>query len=279
MKPEISYAICSTQRSGTHFLGEALESTRVAGSPDEYLICDQDGKLQNSTGNIANIYGKKTLEEFRQLIFQLGSTSNGVFGVTIMWNYFHKIRKNFEILPRYQGMEPAEFVKTLLLDPKYIWLTRREKDYQAVSWAKASQTGIWSRSKGAIIVPKREPIFDFLLIDRYYREIVAGEAGWVSFFQNAGVKPLRLVYEDIIGAYQQTVLEIIDYLGIEYRGKLEFQDRKLQRQSNRLNDQWVARYHRVKQHTLGRLLAYCYHSLPSSSVRGLCQKFARYLPL
>ncbi len=278
MKPEVSYVICATQRSGTHFLGEALESTGIAGSPDEYLICDQGGKLQNETGNIANIYGKKTLEEFRQLVFQLGSTSNGVFGVTIMWNYFHKIYANFQALPRYQGKPSDEFMNALLLDPKYIWLIRRETAYQAVSWAKASQTGIWSRPKGATVVPKQEPTFDYLLIDTYYREIKAGEAGWANFFQDAAIKPLRVVYEDVVETCHQTVLEILDYLGIEYPDDLEFQDRRLQRQSNTLNDKWVDRYCRIKQHILGQLLAHCYHNLPYSSVQALCRRFARYLP-
>ena len=48
MELRTSYVICSIQRSGTYFFfggGEALKNTGVAVSPDEYLICDQNGHL------------------------------------------------------------------------------------------------------------------------------------------------------------------------------------------------------------------------------------------
>jgi len=250
MNPKISYVICATQRSGTHFLGEALQSTGTAGDPDEYLICDQNGRLQNEQGNIAQIYGKKTLEEFHQLVLELGSTPNGVFGITIMWNYFYKIRRNYQHLSQYQGLDAAEFMDTLLLSPKYIWLIRRDKMRQAVSWAKASQTGIWSRPKDITLVPKREPVFDFLLIDHFYREILTGEAGWANFFQSNDIEPLKIIYEDAVEAYEQTVFDILDYLEISYSDELTFRERRLQKQANRLNEEWADRYRRMKQRPL-----------------------------
>lgn len=254
--------ICATQRSGTHFLGETLQSTEIAGDPDEYLICDQNGRLQNEQGNIAQIYGRKTLEEFRQLVLKLGSTPNGVFGITIMWNYFHKILRNYQELPQYQGLDAAEFIDALLLSPKYIWLVRRDKVRQAVSWAKASQTGIWSRPKDAALVPNREPVFDFFLIDHFHRQILAGEAGWADFFQKNGIKPLTVVYEDAVEAYEQTVFDILDYLEITYFDDLVFQERRLKKQANRLNEEWADKYRRMKQQPLRVATARVLHSMP-----------------
>ena len=51
----------------------------------------------------------------------------------------------------------------------YIWMVRRDKVRQAVSWAKAAQTDIYARSKGEAPVPKQEPAFDFAFIDQLYK--------------------------------------------------------------------------------------------------------------
>lgn len=272
MKPEISYVVCATQRSGTHFLGEALQNTGIAGNPDEYLICNEQGQLQNEQGNISEIYGKKTPEEFRQLVLELGSTPNGVFGVTIMWNYFHRILENYRELPQYYGLEASELMDALLFSPKYIWLVRRNKVRQAVSWAKAAQTGVWSRPKGASVVPEREPEFDFLLIDRFYREVLSGEAGWSGFFHTHGIEPFKLVYEDVVEAYEQSVIDLLEYLTIPQPKDLEFRQGRLQRQAGRLNEKWADRYLRMKQRGLPSLLASLHSHIGLSCIQALMRR-------
>lgn len=269
MKPHVSYVLCATQRSGTHFLGEALQSTGVAGNPDEYLICNNRGQLQNEQGNIAELYGKKTLAEFRRLIVELGSTPNGVFGVTIMWNYFRRILENYRQLPEYQELEAAELMDALLFSPKYVWLVRRNKVRQAVSWAKAAQTGIWSHPRGTNVIPKQEPKFDFLLVAHFHREILAGEAGWSHFFETNGIQPFKLVYEDVVQACEQAVFDLLEFLTIPRPEDLGLGDRRLQKQADGLNEEWATRYRRMKRRAPVRLLALLYDSMPASPIRAL----------
>lgn len=255
MKPRISYVICATPRSGSHLLAEALQNTGLAGAPDEYLLCDDDGRLQNEQGLIAERYGKKTLDEFLSLVLKLGSTPNGVCGIIIMWHYLPDILINFRQLPQYQGLKEPELMNALLVNPKYILLTRRDRVSQAVSWARALQTGIWSQPKGVTVVPKQEPRFDFRLVDWAYERVLISETTWADFFKIHGVEPFKVVYEDLVEAYEQTALSVLDYLDIPYPESLAFGERRLQKQANSLNDEWAERYTRIK-HSPAAKLAY-----------------------
>lgn len=141
--PQKTYVICTAPRSGSHLLAEALAITGVAGKPDEYFIPNKAGKLQNEQGNIANIYGKKSLTAFLDLVWSLGSTPNGVFGVIFHAGYLPTILDTFRKLPAYAGLTDKALLDALFHEPKFIWLRRRDKVRQAISWIKAQQIGIW----------------------------------------------------------------------------------------------------------------------------------------
>jgi LPS sulfotransferase NodH len=255
VKPRVSYVICATPRSGSHLLAEALQTTGLAGAPDEYLLCDDDGRLQNEQGLIAERYGKMTLDEFRSLILKLGSTPNSVCGLIIMWHYLPDILRNYRQLPQYQRMKDPELMDALLVNPRYILLIRRDRVAQAVSWARAFQTGIWSQPEGVSVVPRQEPRFDFQLIDRLHRRVLASEVGWANFFKMCDVEPYKVVYEDLVEAYEQTALSALDYLEIPYPESLAFGERKLQKQADGLNDAWAERYTQIR-HSPASKLAY-----------------------
>lgn len=259
MRPEISYIICTTPRSGSHLLGEALQNTSRAGKPDEYFICDLEGRLENETGNIAEIYGKKSLQEFRDLVLELGSTPNGVFGITIMWDYFCTILNNFRTLPRYRQMEELDLVDALLCNPKYIWLVRLDKVRQSVSLSKALQTNVWSRPSGAEVKVEREPEFDFHRIEHFRKHLVEGDQGWKEYFERHHISPFKVIYEEFIEEYEETARDILEYLQIP-TDNLSFERPQLRKQSNVLNEKWVARYYSIKEsQTSGSILSRFLH--------------------
>ena len=251
MKPKISYIICAMPRSGTHFLGERLANTGRAGKPDEYFICDHEGRLENERGNIAEIYGQKTLPDFRDLVIELGSTPNGVFGITIMWSYFHTILANYRTLPRYREMGDYELLQSLLYDPRYIWLIRRDKVRQAVSLSKAIQTNIWKKpGEGKRVEARREPEFNFHAIEHYRRRLEEADKRWDNYFETHGIQPFRVVYEEFVKHHEETTRAILAYLHIP-AADLDFTPPRLQKQSDETSDQWVARYHEIKESRAG----------------------------
>jgi len=161
MKPHTSYAICAVQRSGSFLLCEALKNTGLAGNPEEYFLNNGEGW---EDGSWARQYGVTSRPDYLQLVLEKGTTTNGVFGIKIMWNYYHDMFKRLQELPEYKGKEAPQLLAALFPNVHYIWIVRGDKVRQAVSWARAAQTGIYAQSTEAAPVPKLEPTFDFPFI-------------------------------------------------------------------------------------------------------------------
>lgn len=246
MKPDVSYVICTTPRSGSHFLGEALSNTQVAGKPDEYFICDDKGRLENETGNMAGVYGRMSLEEFRDIVIDAGSTPNGVFGITIMWPYFHTILKNFRTLPQYQGSSDHELVSMLLFNPKYIWLIRRDKVRQAISLLKALQTNVWGKRAGVKSQAEGELKYNYFAIDHYRGTLAKSDRNWQQYFDDNQISPFVVVYEEFVENYDKIVREILEFLGTSTR-HLRISQPRLEKQADGRSDLWAARYHRRRE--------------------------------
>jgi LPS sulfotransferase NodH len=179
MQPHTSYLICSTPRSGSSLLCEALKDTNVGGRPAEYFS-EHNEAYWSERWNVSNYpdYIKSSLEE--------GTTPNGVFGGKVMWtsNFPEFTQKLGKELGR-KHMPVHDLLSSVFPNLHYIWLGRRDKVRQAVSQWKASQTGIWADR----VVPTREhppqPAelrFRFGFVDELVQSIVSQEASWQQYF-------------------------------------------------------------------------------------------------
>jgi trehalose 2-sulfotransferase len=243
MKPKISYVICAVQRSGSFLLCEALKNTGLAGYLEEYFL-NGEGWEDSSWAREHGVISRK---DYLNLVFEQGTSSNGVFGTKVMWNYFPAMLKSLRELPEYKGLNPPQLMASLFPNVHYIWMVRQDKVRQAVSWAKAGQTDVYAWHKGETPIPKRKPTFDFEFINHLYDLILDGEAGWRNFFEAYENQPLKVEYENLVEAYEPTALGILDYLHIPHPGNLTFGERKLQQQSDSLNEVWVKKYIEMKQ--------------------------------
>src|SRR5689334_14198074 len=69
MRPNLSYTIWFTQRTGSTLLCKALEATGVAGNPGEWLY----GWLNDQHSDDP--------QELQRRLWEIGTTTNGVFGL------------------------------------------------------------------------------------------------------------------------------------------------------------------------------------------------------
>lgn len=245
MKPSTCYLICAVQRSGSTLLCEALRNTGLAGLPDEYFLCTEDYSWQDSP--LAREHGVSTNADYLPLVLRRGTTPNGVFGAKVMWNYWEPAIAHLQAIPAYRGLDALEMLATLFPNLHYIWLVRRDRVQQAVSWAKAAKTGVWSRRQESPPALAQEPDFDFELVDNLVRLIDEGERGWARFFQACGVEPHKVFFSDVVQSYEQTALGILDYLGVPHPADLVFKERKMKRQSDGLDARWVQMYREAKE--------------------------------
>ena len=94
---------------------------------------------------------------------------------------------------------------------RLVHLRRADVVGQAVSWARAEQSGYWQDGDRSLAQPR----FDLDQIADLVRTIWEHNAGWSRWFAEQGVEPHSVTYEDVIGDPRQAVQRILDHLGIE----------------------------------------------------------------
>ncbi len=258
VQPHTSYLICTTPRSGSTLLCEALKNTGLAGQPEEYFFFTSQAFWKELWGTSSDAdYVARAIKE--------GTTSNGVFGAKMMWRHVDTFVGQLRTIPGYERLSAPEFLSTVFPNLRYIFMTRSDKVRQAVSLWKACQTNIWAvmdkTSPDRISLSNRsflghhpltwmyrqpftgELHFDFESIDASVREIESQEVAWQKYFAENGITPFTVVYEDLVAAYEQTAIQILKELAIPVPESLKVLPCRLKQQADALSEEWVQRYY------------------------------------
>jgi LPS sulfotransferase NodH len=229
-------------RSGSWLLAEALQGTNLAGRVREYFAPE----LEQDWSERWKVSSSSNYKRFLEKAIEAGTTSNGVFGVKIHWYQLEGFLSKLRQLPECKGKETSELMPSVFPKLRYIWLSRRDKVRQAVSYYKASRTGCWwlidSHAERNSLPPEQAPVFDFKAINALRNTILKHEAGWRRFFYSAGVEPLRVYYEELATDQQATVFRVLQYLSIPIPDDFTIPPPRLKKQANLLSEEWVRRY-------------------------------------
>ena len=186
-------------------------------------------------------------ESYLTLVYRLGSTPNGVFGAKIHWNTLRWALAKFSEMPRFAGLDRAAILRTAFPDLRVVDVTRRDRVRQAVSWARMAQDGMWVDPVGqpepAWPPPTGPPRYDYELIAALEALIAESETGWRQLYDELGLTPCQVVYEELSSpdGYEQTIRGVLAHLGLaDYQGPIPAPQTR--RQSNDLNEAWVAAY-------------------------------------
>jgi LPS sulfotransferase NodH len=222
-------------------LQDALYDTGVAGKPREYFDKNFEQLWIDQLGITSDA---DYFEKVRAL-----TTPNGVFGLKVFW---FQLEYLVEKLSRVRGRSEPDFA---LLDEefpnlRYIFMTRRDKVRQAISWVKAHQTQMWwviPGAPGTLTEPKQAPTFDYEEIDLRVRFLTELESTWLEYFRKKNLDPLTIEYEDFTHAYEPTVVSAVEYLGLSLTEPVRVSKPRLVKQSDQVNDEWYRLYHERKQ--------------------------------
>jgi trehalose 2-sulfotransferase len=246
MKPVISYIIASVQRSGTHLLRSIFCSTGVAGSPDEFFL-SKPGETWEG------LWGAPSRLAYIERIFEQNTTANGVFGTVVMWSYLEQMLQMLQEIEEYKNLTGSQLLAAVFDRPKYVWMRRRDRVAQAVSWAIACQTGVWAQKRGEKPQPRGTPHFDFAVIDEWCRRIAAHEAGWANYFRENQIEPLVLFYEDVVASHRAAAESVLEFLGLRVPPALEIPTPVVQKQPTKISEEWAASYLKLKRKKTGKL--------------------------
>ncbi len=239
-QPKISYVVWHTQRTGSTLLCTTLEATGIAGHPAEW----PENQLAETTAGA---------QEARDRLWSEQTTSNDVLGVK--WSFYKPWIEDFFRLfsPGISddGLGQREAWQAVFPNCHHIMMTRRNKVRLAVSWWKSICGGQGHLSQDGSPLPWQERVptvpadladaYDFEAIKALSFEAIQREAELQELHEELGVSPLVVVYEDFIQDYDQTIIGVLDYLGL---GGLvaEIPRPLLSRTSNHVDEEWVDRF-------------------------------------
>ena len=180
-----SYTIAFTMRSGSNEICKLLWRNGL-GVPGE------------------SFQEKKTFEEFSAIVQQ--NQANGIFGSKM--SHDHRAALDEQLRKHVAAYRTLDDV---LPNHRWVWLRRNDKVLQALSLCRAEQSQIFASEQNR--VGKFEPTYDFFHILSRVQLVCAADLAWEVYFQNAGIKPLTIYYEDFFTQLDVQLPRLIDHLG------------------------------------------------------------------
>jgi LPS sulfotransferase NodH len=250
---------------------EALRHSGRPRRPEEYFLGVEDQTIRDHLGERAvgsepaprsPLWSRAAYDRYLEWAFEAGTTPNGIFGAKLMWGYFSDFVSLLRNMPSCRDVPLAELLPSVFPELTFVRVVRANKLRQAVSLWKAVQTATWredqASAKAASVEgdgspPYRSFIeehrpqlrFHYRAIAHLLEQILVEEACWDAFFEHSGIKPVLVLYENFAADYETSTLRLLDRLDLSPPGDFVFEPR-MKRQSDRINDDWVARYSELR---------------------------------
>ena len=241
-----SYVICTSPRSGSTLLCDLLAATGCAGNPDSQFhnpsIADWLRSFDLKTDDFAS--QRDALRAVFDAACVRGTGDAGLFGLRLQRRSFDFLIQQIGILHPGLENDVARFEAafgTML----FIHLTRRDKLKQAVSFVKATQTGLWHRAADGTELERlsdpQDPVYDTDEIARHLAEMIAMEADWEDWFATEKIEPLRVIYEELSADPGAVLGKILDRLGLDPDAATGVHP-AVAKLADETNRRWIARF-------------------------------------
>jgi len=243
-----AYVICGTPRSGSTMLCRMLTESGIAGAPHSYFSKVDIAEWAAHWGvDIAS--GTETAafdREYLAAMLKAGGAGTGIVGVRVMYSSLADAQKRVNRALGRQ-LDIADGFAAVFGPLIYIHLSRQDKLGQAVSLARAEQTGLWHlNADGSVFeggASQAEPVYDGERIGAILAELERDDAAWAGFFAARGIAPLRLTYEGLTAAPQNALGRVFEALGLPpaLAQSIAVPSAKM---ADGLNAAWIARFRR-----------------------------------
>lgn len=212
------YAICTIPRSGSNYLGQLLSSTGRLGLPLEYFNGSARRVLEDPT------FPDNPNEQILR-IRTSGATPNGIYALKLFPSQHDAVRHHLSWT-------------TALPNLRFVYLERADVLGQAISWARALQTGQYRSTQ-----PRRGAlIYETELIHARLLDIAREQARWAAFFARTGLSPTIVIYETLLKNPQAEVRRIASLFGEADAAQIDPSAINLEIQRDDIADEWRARF-------------------------------------
>src|SRR5262249_9503364 len=195
-------------------------ATGAMGAPAEYF------NYQGAMLRMVTRLRPNDLAEYLEQLFAIRTSPNGVFGFKAQWGQFRLVINGalLRLMPR----------------PRYRYRRPGDRVAQAVSFARAEQTGQWVSWRPS----RREPTYNYGSIRRSLDKIEREAGWWEAMFARQGIEPIRVSYEALAGDPQAVTDGILARFDLTRDPGPRLESRPMERQSDAVNREWIERFHR-----------------------------------
>ena len=236
--PRRCYLICGVARSGSNLLSDGLRDTGRAGRPNQFFLPSSEPQFRAAHHFAADV---KFADYVRGIVVK-SATSNEVFGFKLMGWYLNDFLVRLRQTREFGGPggSDLEILNAAFPRLRFLQITRRDKLRQAISKARAAQTGLWKVQEGKSELA--EPQYDRTLIARCLAEAEEEEKIWSALFARIDERPFRVEYEQLCQDFERTLREVLEFLEIRLPRRMKIPAPATIRQRDALSDEWEQRY-------------------------------------
>jgi len=236
--PRRCYVVCTIPRSGSNLLTDGLRDTRRAGMPKQFFLPKAESGYAEELGiDLVADYAA-----YVGAVVNAKTTRNEVFGFKLMSWYLDDFLARLRQAHSFGNSitSDLELLRSAFPRLRFVRIVRRHKLRQALSTARALQTGLWKVQEGKSIL--REPEFDPDLIEQSLHEAERQDKLWDDFFRRIGIKPFEVEYEKLCHDYESTIRAVLNFLRIKLPAGARVSPPATTRQSDEISRLWEERF-------------------------------------
>jgi LPS sulfotransferase NodH len=234
--PRRCYVVCTIPRSGSNLLTDGLRATRRAGMPKQFFLPKSEGRYGAELG----LDPDADYPGYVRAIVNRKATRNEVFGFKLMSWYLDDFLSRLRDARAFGRTNDLTMLRNAFPRLRFVHIVRRHKLRQALSTARALQTGLWKVQHGK--TASQEPQFDAELIEQSLREAERQEKLWYTFFQRNRIAPFQVEYEELCRDYEGTVRGVMDFLRISLPRGAQIGPPVTVRQADEISRIWEERF-------------------------------------
>lgn len=245
--PPRTYIVCSNIRAGSTLLCKTLEQLENYGQPSEFFHPHIVKKLQLEDH-------PDRFQNYCDTILQESLVNHGVFGIKLHWYQMCDVLKLARQSDCFNDKSDMDILNTLFLNPKFVYIWRRDVTAQAISAVIAFQTGQWEMIKTiqsenpshtdqaiATSTPKKIK-FQPIRIYEWEKFLQTQNQCWQDFFTHNLLPHHEVVYETLIDSFTSEINRVVSYLDVEKEKELHDIEMPTQQQSNQVNQRFMHDY-------------------------------------
>jgi trehalose 2-sulfotransferase len=229
--PTLTYLLATVPRTGSSWFSHLLWQTGCLGAPLEYLNFEKAGPYY---------FAAKSAPAQRQLWQSLigrRASPNGVFGLKCFPTQLEALQQgNPQLLSEIMSM-----FLTGVPAPRVIYLERADRTAHAISYARATLSGIWRHEQEG--EKETEVAYSEAAIEQAREGLDLQVRAWEQMFSDLRIEPLRLSYEAILDDPEAAPRQVAQFLGVRLDPAARIPVPLVRKQSGKDSKAWAERFH------------------------------------